>query len=303
VTARPTHSVPIRQVAAAEVRALASADDQALASLRDELVANFRTGPRAIRLQGFDPATSGEQAFAASLERIGGWLGTLSHQSPRGEAVARVEHDPRDRQARGTYSDSELRPHTDMHDILALACVRKAATGGDSFLVPADRLYRLMQAQAPEHLAALYEGYYFGTNPVLRSARPVSATRVPVFLPDPRGGSMQCCCNGYFLRAAAQFRGEPLPPVLEAALAMLHGIAARLADEAQFGLAEGEIVIWHNWSWLHGRTAFVDSPAHRRLLLRLWLRSELVPRAQVLADRATQIDADHALSGSAAFAA
>jgi hypothetical protein len=31
------------------------------------------------------------------------------------------------------------------------------------------------------------------------------------------------------------------------------------------------MMLWHNWTNLHSRTAFEDDPASRRLLLRLWL--------------------------------
>ncbi|WP_255504874.1 TauD/TfdA family dioxygenase [Novosphingobium sp. EMRT-2] len=63
---------------------------------------------------------------------------------------------------------------------------------------------------------------------------------------------------------------------------------------AQFRLSPGDVVLWHNWSWLHGRTAFEDDPEQRRLLLRLWLRSDLCPPADIrFAERSVTIDDDH----------
>lgn len=284
-----------RAITPEEAAALLSAepDGSATEELRADLIACFTVGPRAILLKGFDPNRCGEAAFERALLALGGWLGTASIQSPRGEMVARVEHDPADVQARGTHSDDELQGHTDLHDILALACVRPAARGGESFLVGADALYAQILSSHGECMAALREGYYFGTNPVLQSDHPVSADRIPVLFDDARN---LICWNGYFMRMAALHRNEPLPDALVQALDRLRAVAAELAERRRFMLEPGDILFWHNWSWLHGRTAFQDVCANRRKLLRLWLRSELVYRPRVLAERGERIDADHRLT-------
>lgn len=259
--------------------------------LRAKLIDCFTTGPRAVLLRGLDVGDEAE--LAATLLETGTWLGTPSLQSPGGELVAQVEHLPGDVQKRGTHSDSELVAHTDLHDILALACVRPAEQGGDSFLVSATELYERI---AQEHLPALREGGPMGTNPVLRSLEPVSPGPVPVFLPEPVSTRMQCCANGYFLRTGAELTGRPLHASLVAALDALKAAALDLARERTFRLEPGDVLLWHNWSWLHGRTAFTDTRDQRRLLLRLWLRSDLIPRDPRLADLARRIDADHELT-------
>lgn len=262
--------------------------------LRAKLIACFTAGPRAVLLRRLDAGD--EDAFAAKLLEIGTWLGKPSLQSPGGERVARVEHLPGDVQKRGTHSDSELVAHTDLHDILALACVRAAPTGGDSFLVSAQDLFERMSRTAPEHLPALLEGGPMGTNPVLRSAEPISPGPVPVFLPEPGTARMQCCANSYFLRMGAELGGHSLPTALAAALDALKAAAADLARERTFRLEPDDVLLWHNWSWLHGRTAFSNATDRPRLLLRLWLRSDLVPRDPRLADLARRIDEDHELT-------
>ena len=279
-----------------DVVALRKGREAELADVRTALVDCFTTGPRAVLVRGLDPAALGEDAFADCVLRIGSWLGTPSPQSPQCERVARVEHVPDDAQRRGTHSDSELVAHTDLHDVLALACVRAAQQGGDSFLVSAGDLHDRLVRSAPHHLPALSQGGFMGTNPVLRSREPVSREPVPVFLPEPGATRMQCCANGYFLRMGAQARGQDLPEALVVALDALKAAAAELARSRAFRLEPGEILLWHNWSWLHGRTAFVDAPDQRRLLLRLWLRSAIVPRDARLADLARRIDADHELT-------
>jgi len=295
MTAEPT-GLPIRRVSGQEVNALLGGDQDGFAELREDLLREFHTGARALLLRGFDLDRLGESQFAQCLKRMGAWLGEASPQSPAGDLIARVESNKSDLQARGTHSDSELDPHADMHDILALACVRAAEHGGESFLVDADRLYARLAAEALEHLPALLGGYYFGTNPVLRSEHRVSEARVPIFLPAGDGGGMHCCCNGYFLRMAAASRGEELPGDLGAALQVLQTIAAEMAAQNRFRLEPGDVLFWHNWSWLHGRTAFADGSSPPRLLLRLWLRSAIVARHPLLAQRGVWIDEDHALT-------
>lgn len=300
MTGAPPPGAPgpsIRHLTAGEAAALAHGREGAPAGLREELRANFARGPGAVVLRGLDASALGEAAFAAIVANIGRWLGVASIQSPAGECIARVEAVPGEAQARGTHSDSELRAHTDLHDILALGCCRPAVAGGESFLISAPALYQAIRREAPQHLPALHEGYYWGTNPVLRSPRRVSTRKVPVFFPAAAGRGVQCAWNGYFMRQAALTRGEEVPPALADALAVLTLVAERMAQEARFMARAGDIVFWHNWSWLHGRTAFVDSAAQRRLLFRLWLRSELPPRADpLLAERANFIDRDHALT-------
>lgn len=269
-------------------------DSPVLAGLRQDLIDCFRTGPRALLLSGIDPRGIGEADFAAALLKLGGWLGVPSIQSPQGELVARVEHDPADLQARGTHSDSELQAHTDLHDILALACVHPAELGGESFLVAAGELHDCLLERHRECLAALRTGYYFGINPVLQSDHPVSEAPVPVLF--DAGERKLVCWNGYFMRMAALHRNEQLPSALVQALIYLRELAAELAERCRFTLAPGDILFWHNWSWLHGRTAFEDGSANRRRLLRLWLRSDLIDRPPILAERGARIDADHRLT-------
>ncbi|WP_255504873.1 hypothetical protein [Novosphingobium sp. EMRT-2] len=222
-----TAVVPRRSLSAGEREAFAAGDEAALAELRADLRAAFTQGARAIVIETGNPLVLGEEVFAACLLMMGRWLGTPSIQSPQGELVARVERRPGDAQARGTHSDLELAPHTDLHDILALGTVREAVRGGDSFLVRAVDLHDAVRRRDAASPAGAAPRYFFGTNPVLRSRAPVSASEVPVFAGD--GDGVQCCFNPYFLQAAAQSRGEALPPDLAAAVTDLRALALELA--------------------------------------------------------------------------
>lgn len=289
----PAERPPIRLWTTGEVQALLDGREDALADLREEMTVNFARGPGAILLRGLEPAVLGEAGFAAALARLGGWLGTLAIQSPQGELVARVERRGDDPAARGTHSDSELRPHTDLHDILALGCYRAAAWGGESLLVSARDLYQAVMAEAPQLLPALARGYPWGTNPALHSRRPLRPRLPILFLPEG-GRGPQLAWNAYFLHQAAREMGEDLPPALAEALARLGAMAERLAAQSLFVLMPGDMLFWHNWSWLHGRLPFADHADQRRLLFRLWLRSALAPRADPgMLELGLRIDEDH----------
>jgi hypothetical protein len=198
---------------------------EALAELRADLRAAFTDGARAIVVETGDPSVVGEDGFAERLLMLGRWLGTPSIQSPQGELVARVERRPGDAQARGTHSDLELAPHTDLHDILALGTVREAA-GRDSSRPRGGPARRGPAADAAS-LPALREGYFFGTNPVLRSRAAVSASEVRF------SRAMAMGCNAASTPISCKpprARGEALPPDLAAAVTDLRALALNWRD-------------------------------------------------------------------------
>jgi hypothetical protein len=280
------HSRPANAATAAEFSA------PALAPLIRELRHAVMHGAGAMILAGLDA----DALPAGALDRIfwglGTRIGTASIQSPAGEWIARVEQCDDNPEGRGTLTDAELRPHTDMHEVLALACIREAAEGGESLLVSAAALHEAVGRRSPAALAALEQGYYAGINEAVGSDRPVSAEKVPVF--STTGGKLSCCYNRFFMQSAAKLRGEALPADLAAALAILDEEASRPGLGFRFRLRPGDMAFWHNWTCLHARTAFRDEGANRRLLLRLWLN--VAPGRPVdprVAARAAAMDADH----------
>lgn len=262
-----------------------------IAALGEALRHALHHGRGAMLLTGIDLASVGEDRFARIFWGLGTHLGEGAIQGPEGDRIARVEK-AANPTGRGTLSDVELGPHTDMHELMALACVRPAAAGGESLVVSAPAVHDRIAATAPEHLPALYEGYWTGINPVVGGARPVSDLKLPVF--SFAGERLSCSYNRYFHGAAAQARGEALPDALSAAFAAFDAAAASEGLGARIMLQPGEMLFWHNWSCLHARTAFRDAPGGRRLLLRLWLHADGGrPVHPAVAERARTIDADH----------
>lgn len=277
---RPPEDVRREDFAAPPIAALA-------AGLRHAL----HHGRGAMLLSGLDPAALPGDLFARIFRGLGAHLGEGAIQGPDGGRIARVEKADNPT-GRGTLSDVELGPHTDMHELMALACVSKAAEGGESMLVSAPAVHDRLAATRPELLPALYEGYWAGVNPAVGGEKPVSDAKVPIF--SRAGGRLSCSYNRYFMHAAAQHLGEALPDALERALAAFDAVAAEEGLGARFMLEPGEMLFWHNWSCLHARTAFRDAPGARRLLLRLWINAvdgrDVHP---AVAQRARTMDADH----------
>jgi alpha-ketoglutarate-dependent taurine dioxygenase len=192
----------------------------------------------------------------------------------------------------GTLMDVELRPHTDMHEVMSLACVSRAAEGGASTLVSSLAVHNAIRATHPEFLAALYEGFWAGINESIGGGRPLSDHEVPIFCCVD--GKVSCYYNKFFMHAAAKRLGMELPPDLVAAMNWFDVQAMRADLGATFVLQPGEMLFWHNWTCLHARTAFRDAPGAKRLLLRLWLNvPDGRPVHPEIAERARRMDEDH----------
>lgn len=262
----------------------------------DALIADLHhavmAGTGAILLAGIDLSRIDAEVFERIFWGLGTHLGNGAIQGPGGERIARVEQRADNPEKRGTLTDQELRPHTDMHEVLALGCVQQAETGGESTIVSAAALHAAIGAQSPAALALLEEGYYVGINEAVGGGVPVSAEKVPIF--SVTDGKLSCCYNRFFFESAARLRGEALPPELVEALALFDRMARDPALAFTAALAPGEMLFWHNWTCLHARSAFRDKPDERRLLLRLWLNACYGrPVDARIAARARTMDADH----------
>ena len=233
---------------------------------------------------------------------LGAHLGHGVAQSGNGDKIGYVHKDPDNPAGRGYLGDQELRPHTDLHEIMALASVEVAAEGGRSGLVSSVALHNEILATRPDLLPALYEGYYHAQNPRAATAGPrLSRHKVPIFCYVD--GQVSCYYHKIFMRFATDLLDRPFPPELAEAMAYLDQLAVRPDLAASFTLEPGEMLFWHNWTNFHSRTAFTDSPRQRRLLLRLWLNIEDGRHvAPAIAERAKLIDRDHEAKHEAAIA-
>lgn len=267
--------------------ARADFDHPAVNRLMDEVRATIMAGRGIVILSGYDLGRHTQAEYERVYWGLGTHLGRAAPQSARDDRIGYVQETP-SATPRGYLSTLELRPHTDFHEILSLASVRRAAAGGLSGAVSALAIHNVILEERPDLLPALYDGFFYGTVASERHRRPLSATKVPVF--SCVAGKVSCMNNGFFMRVAAERLGTDLPSDLVAALDFFHRVSVRDDLFLQFMLEPGEMMFWNNFTQLHARTEFRNSPEQRRLLLRLWLDvADGRPVIREISERARQV--------------
>ena len=235
-----------------------------MAAARDVVL----NGRGAVILSGLDVEGLPLEDFERIYWYLGTYLGNGVIQSGKHDLVGRVRHET-DSRARGYTTDVELRPHTDYHEILSLACYQKASEGGESGLASALAVHNILLEERPDLLETLYAGYYngipyrFGVND-----SPHSQRKVPFY--SSTDGKVSVFTLSFPRDAAAQ-RGEAVPEKLIEADTAMREIARREDIQARFMLEPGEMVFWNNRINFHARSRFTNVPGHERLLLRLWI--------------------------------
>jgi len=240
--------------------------DGLMAAARDKVM----NGHGAIILSGLDLSGYSLEQYERIYWYLGTHFGRPAIQSGKRDLIGHVRH-VSDNKARGYLSDMELGPHTDYHEILSLASVRKATRGGMSGISSVLAVHDELLETHPEQLAELYEGYYNGLPARYGVNSDVSDRKVPVF--SSVDGVISCFTLSFFQDAAAQ-RGEPMPAALTEAFAAMRKVAEREDVQARFMLEPGEMLFWNNRVNFHSRTRFENEAGVERLLLRLWIDVE-----------------------------
>jgi hypothetical protein len=251
-------------------------------------------GKGAIILSGIDLGRYSLEDFRMLYWGLGTYLGEAAPQSYRRDKIGIVQKEEDNPTGRGYLMDTELRPHTDFHEVLSLACVRKAETGGLSGAVSSLALHNAIFEEAPALLRPLYEGFYHES-----ANGEVSATKVPVF--GCVDGKVSCYYHLPFVHKAAKVLGVELPADLQQAVQRMNKLALDPALRADFMLEPGEMLFWHNFTVLHSREAFNDTTENKRMLLRLWINvADGRPMPDEFLDRAKYMDEVHG-AGEAAI--
>jgi hypothetical protein len=273
-------------------------DHPAVNRLMDEVRREIMDGHGVVILAGFDPTRHDQEDYERLYWGLGTHLGNAAIQSGKGDLIGYVEKTDAP-VSRGYISDMELRPHTDFHEILSLASVRLSAAGGISGIASGPAIHNAMLAERPELLPPLYEGFYYALPGLAGKDPPITSEKMPVF--SVVDGKLSCMSSRVFMAEASRRLGTALPDDLVEALAYFNQLAVRDDIQARFMLEPGEMLFWHNWTNLHSRTEFRDTPEQKRLLLRLWLN---VPdgRAAIplLGDWAARMDRTYAAMLAAA---
>ena len=205
---------------------------------------------------------------------IGTHLGRGLSQSVLGDRLGHVKDFSReDPLARAYRNKQELSPHTDSCDLVGLACLRHAKSGGVSQLTSALTVHNVMLEEYPESLERLYRGYVFHRRGEEQPGDlPYTPYRVPVY--SNTDGKVSARYVRTYVEAGEAAAGRPMGVAELAVLDHFEEVTKRPELMLDFTLQPGEIYFINNYTILHARTAFDDGDAEedrRRHLLRLWL--------------------------------
>jgi hypothetical protein len=204
---------------------------------------------------------------------IGTHLGRGLSQSVLGDRLGHVKDFSReDPLARAYRNKQELSPHTDSCDLVGLACLRDAKSGGVSRLTSALTVHNVMREECPESLDRLYRGYTFHRRGEEKPGDlPYTPHLVPVF--SNTEGQVSARYVRTYVEAGEAAAGRPMDEFERAVLDRFEEISKRPELMLEFTLQPGEMYFINNYTILHARTAFDDfeEEDRRRHLLRLWL--------------------------------
>jgi hypothetical protein len=211
---------------------------------------------------------------------IGTYLGRGLSQSVLGDRLGHVKDFSReDPLARAYRNKQELSPHTDSCDLVGLACLRDAKSGGVSRLTSALTVHNVMLEEYPEALERLYRGYTFHRRGEEKPGDlPYTPYRVPVY--SNTEGKVSARYVRTYVEAGEAAAGRPMGEAELRVLDRFEEVTKRPELMLEFTLQPGEIYFINNYTILHARTAFDDGDAPedaRRHLLRLWLDAPIRP--------------------------
>jgi hypothetical protein len=204
-------------------------------------------------------------------------LGVSIVQDTLGTKIDRVQDrglDYNDISVRGYTTSAQLTPHCDSGDVVALLCLRQAASGGENVMSSALSVYNEILERRPDLLDALYRGVHFnirGNGPP-GTFRDLTAHRVPIF--SYHEGRLSCRFNEKAMLTSELLPGAPpLTPEEKEAIAEVARLAMEDRHCVTWTLAPGELLLLNNHAVFHNRSAFTDGdrPDQKRMLLRKWI--------------------------------
>jgi Taurine catabolism dioxygenase TauD, TfdA family len=277
---------PCRHLLIPGLREAVTADDAsplpeaAVAWLQRLIRADVQSRPGFLVLTGLADETP--ERLRTACMRLSQLAGEVIAQDSKGTTLREVS----DRGTRigeglsARYADSRLGGslHTDgaeapfpVPDYFALLCIRQAPKGGALRLVHVDDVV-VRLSSSPGVLDVLRSPFHFDRRGDQQYGEPPS-TEKPVLFPD--GGATGVT----YLRDYIELghRHPHAPPLTDCQVRALDALDEVLADPGTGicgKLSAGEYALFNNKRVLHGRTTFEDAPdpAHKRLLLRTWIR-------------------------------
>lgn len=256
--------------------------DQALAEIAHGIRRCINSGPGFSVLRGLPFEGWTDEEASMLYWGLGTYLGGPQPQNRQGDRVYLVQDTGQSvAEARGSKTNSELIFHTDSAcayagsrpDILALLCLRKAVSGGESLMVSGHTAYNALRETQPELVEELYgEFCYDRSHETEPGEDPITVGSV--FTDTPDGVCIRY--NRLHIELGHYRSGRPLSDRQREALDAFDRLLNDPANSVEFKLNAGDVFFADNHVTLHNRRSFVDAPEveNRRCLVRLWLAGE-----------------------------
>ncbi len=204
---------------------------------------------------------------------IGTHLGKGQSQSVLGDRLGHVVNiGGKDHKERAYRNSLPLTLHTDSCDILCMLSIRNGDSGGESQYASALAVHNAILRERPEYLTPLYRGFrYHRFGEQAPGEEPITSHHVPVL--SARDGYVTCRYVAGYIYMAYEELDEELEDFDRDALAYFDDVALREDVMLEFQMQPGQLLVCNNYTTLHARRGFEDTPGPDtgRLLLRLWL--------------------------------
>lgn len=243
-------------------------------------------------LRGLPVRNDDDEHNARLLWGLGLYLGRALPQHPRVNLGGYRDHliatlvdqglDYSRPETHGAQTGAAQKAHCDPSDLVALMCVRPAASGGVSRIVSASAVYNEILRTRPDLLEALYRGYRHYLRKLVHEGSGDGLTPAPIPVFSYHQGRLSCNFNTRTVQAGVQVLERALPPAEQQALDYMVALTESEALYYDMDLEAGDLQLLNNYTILHARSGWSDppDPGQRRLMLRLWLKA---PNARALA--------------------
>lgn len=233
-------------------------------------------GPGFVVVRGLPVERFSEADAALAFWGIGHHLGVPGAQNPDQELLGHVcdYGEAADNPAVRLYrTRSNIDFHCDAADVVGLACLRTAKSGGQSRIVSTVTLFNELARRRPELVERVFE-------PFKLDSRGENAPDAPPYSEVPpcrfAGGTLRTFYHSEYFRSVERLDGVSLDDAERAVLDVYDSVAADPDVHLDMWLEPGDMQFLSNHTIAHARTAYEDDPdpARRRHLLRLWLSLE-----------------------------
>ncbi len=244
------------------------------------IVKEIRFNNKAILINKFIGKNDTKRKAAKKLLEFGLMIGKPVSQSRNLDFIGKVEEKkyPQNQKVeRGYKSNCELKFHNDRCDIVALLCYQKASSGGETKLVSCNKVFSILKKKYPESLNIHMSNFPQD----LRDSAFGKWAEMPIF--SIVNNELITRYVRRFIEASQLIEDCPRLTSLQVkALDHLDEVLNIKDIHNNFTLKPGDLLIFNNHKFLHGRTEFTDSITQKRLLYRLWLsydQSEQLPKS------------------------